>query len=74
MKKKFQQTAALCGVVILAGMYLLTLLAALFDHSAEQALLKASVTATILIPVMLYAMLLVARYLKGKGEDQTENK
>ena len=69
MKRKFQQIAALCGVFVLVGMYVLTLLAALFDHSAGQALLKASVTATILIPVLLYAMLLVTRYLKGKDEE-----
>jgi len=69
MQKKFQRIAALCGAVILAGMYILTLLAALFDHSAEQALLRASITATILIPVILYAMLLIARYLKGKGKN-----
>lgn len=69
MKRKFRQIAALCGVFVLAGMYVLTLLAALFEHSAGQALLKASVTATILVPVILYAMLLMMRYLKGKDEE-----
>jgi len=70
MKKTFQRLAALCGVIVLAGMYLLTLLAALFEHSAQKALLKASITATILIPVILYAMLLIARYLKERKEEE----
>lgn len=66
MKKSFQRAAAMLGVVFLAGMYILTLVAALLDHSTGQAWLKASITATFLVPVLLYAILLVERGLRER--------
>lgn len=74
MKKSFQRIAALVGAILLAGMYVLTLAAALIDHSAGQAWLKASITATILVPVLLYAILLVGRALQGQGDVKQEKK
>ncbi len=73
MKQSLRRMAALGGAILLAGMYLLTLVAALFDHSAGQAWLKASITVTILVPVLLYAILLVERGRKRK-EEKKENK
>lgn len=64
--------AALGGAILLIGMYLLTLITALVDHSAGQAWLKASITATILVPVLLYAILLIERGLRGKGIGRKE--
>lgn len=72
MKKSFQRMAAIGGVILLAGMYVMTLLAALLDHSAGQAWLKASITVTILVPVLLYAILLVERGLRGRGDHKQE--
>lgn len=62
----------MAGVILLAGMYLVTLLAAIFDSSASQGLLKASITVTIFVPVFLYAMILVGRYTKGREEEEQE--
>lgn len=66
MKKLLQRVVALGGAVLLAGIYLLTLVAAFVDRSAGRAWLKASVTVTILVPVLLYAILLIKRGLQGK--------
>lgn len=74
MKKSFQRAAAMLGVVFLAGMYILTLAAALLDHSAGQAWLKASITATFLVPVLLYAILLVERGLRERKDSDQKKK
>lgn len=81
MKKSFRQIIALVGAILLMGMYLLTLVTALLDRSAGQAWLKASITVTILVPVLLYAILLVERGLReqkdteqGKKQEQQQEK
>lgn len=74
MKKSFRRIAALIGAVLLLGMYGMTLAAAFLDRSAGQAWLKASITATILVPVLLYAILLVERGLRGQADAKQESK
>ena len=49
--KKLKQILALTGAVLLVCMYLATLIFALVDSPAAPGLFKASVAATILIPV-----------------------
>ena len=72
--KKTKRILALAGAVLLICMYACTLIFALIDSPAAFGMLKASVTATILIPVLLYAYILVARLLKGRGiEPDAEN-
>lgn len=71
---RFKRFFALFGAVLLAGMYLSTLVFALMDSPAASGLLKASVAATILIPVLLYAYILVTRLLKNRKDDSdTDN-
>lgn len=65
---KVKRILALAGVVLLVGLYLSTLVFALTDHSATRDLLRASVAATILVPVMLYAYMLVYRILSGRKD------
>ncbi len=70
---KLKRILALAGAVLLIGMYAATLVFALMDSPAASDLLKASIAATILIPVLLYAFILVTRLLKdhsGNDEDQ----
>lgn len=69
--KKTKRILALAGAVLLACMYICTLVFALMDSPAAAGLLRASVAATILIPVLLYAYILVARLLKGSDPDNT---
>lgn len=45
---------ALAGAVLLIALYISTLVFALMDSAASVELLKASVAATILLPVLLY--------------------
>ena len=67
--KKLKRILALIGAVLLAGMYLCTLVFALIGSSAATGLFRASVAATILIPVLLYGYILIARLLKDRNSD-----
>ena len=59
--KHIKQVLALLGAVLLAALYLRTLIFVLSDSPLSYDLLKISVAATILLPVLLYACILVAR-------------
>ncbi|MGO5053605.1 hypothetical protein ACTQ6A_14055 [Lachnospiraceae bacterium LCP25S3_G4] len=65
MKKIF----AILGVIVLIGLYLSTLVFAFVDHSASLHLLKASIAATILLPVLLYAYTLIFKVSKKDEQD-----
>ena len=66
---KLKRILALAGAVLLVCMYLATLIFALLDSPAATGFFRASVAATILIPVLLYAYILVARLLRGRRDD-----
>ena len=55
--KHVKQILALLGAVLLAALYISTLIFALSDSPLFFDLLKISVAATILLPVLLYARL-----------------
>jgi len=67
--QKFKRIAALIGVIFLIGMYVVTLILGLTASPATQNMLMASIVCTVLIPVLLYAMMLIARVL-GHSEDE----
>lgn len=71
--KKIKQILALIGVVLLVCMYAATLIFALIDSPAASGLFRASVAATILVPVLLYAFILVARLLRDHNYDQKDD-
>ena len=57
--KKLKQLLALLVVILLLGLYALTLVFALMKSPAAQDLLLASLYATVILPVLIYAILLV---------------
>ncbi len=67
--KKVKKFLALLGAFLLAALYISTLVFALSDSPVFSDLLKISVAATILIPVLLYACILAARLNHRDGED-----
>ena len=67
--KKAKQIFAIIGVILLVGMYLSTLIFAFIDRSTSLWLLKSSIAMTIIIPVFLYACILVYR-LAHKSDDE----
>lgn len=68
--KKGKRILALAGAALLFGMYAVTLLFALTDHSETLDLLKASVACTIIIPVLLYAYSLVYKRTRQDKDDE----
>mgnify|MGYP004471334109 FL=1 len=75
--KKVKQILAILGVVLLLGLYVITLIMAVTDNTSTLSMLEASVVATILIPILMWAYSFIYRLLKkyyGSDEDENENK
>ena len=76
-KKTYPWTArrvvALIGIILLIGLYASTLVFALMKSPAAKGLLMAAIFCTIVVPVLLYAMTLVAKRLKGQGQEPEEH-
>lgn len=71
--KKVKRILALLGAVLLALLYISTLILALIDHSTTQGFLKASVACTILVPVLLYAYSMFYRLAhRNDSEEESE--
>ena len=76
MKKKIIRVFALIGAILLAGMYLVVLYLGLTANPNTQNVLMAAIGCTIVIPVLLYAMMLIARVLDNRQNpgEKTEKK
>ena len=62
------------GFYYLSQCMLCTLIFALIDSPVASDLLKASIAATIFVPVILYGLLLVTRLLKDDSKDNSDHK
>lgn len=67
--EKLKRIFALIGAILLMALYGSTLIFALLDSPAASSLLSASIAATVLVPVLLYAYILIARILKDRSND-----
>lgn len=72
--KKLKRILAGIGAILLLGMYLSTLVFALMDSPFASGLLKASIACTIIVPVFLYAYILVYRQLKNRQDEEENDK
>lgn len=70
--KRIKRLLATIGIILLASMYLVTLLCAIFDVSSSMFLFRACVTCTILIPILLWGYMVIYRLAKGKNEKELE--
>lgn len=71
--KNSKRIFALIGAFLLICLYGSTLIFAFIDRSASAGLLKASIAATILLPVLLYAYTLVYRLVHNKDCDDIDS-
>ena len=69
---KLKRVFAWVGIIILVMLYIVTIVSAIFVTPATQGFFKASLLATIMIPILFYVYLLVYRLLKGRNTDGTE--
>lgn len=66
--KNLKRLLAIIGIVLLAGMYVLTFIFALIDSSKAGNLLMASLFATVFIPILLYAISLIYKWTRGRED------
>lgn len=73
--KRVKKVVAAILCVALIGLYVATFVLSLLDSENARNLLTASIYMTVVVPVVLYAMALVAKVLGGnEQEDSTEEK
>ena len=61
-----KRIAALAGVVLLAGMYVVSLIAALFDFPGSDTLFRISFAMTLAVPIFLFIFIWAAGRMSGK--------
>lgn len=66
--KNTKRICAILGVILLVGMYVLTLVFALIDSPWAFECLKVSIGLTILIPVLLWVYLSIFRFIAQNRE------
>ena len=62
--KRIRRIFAWIGIVVLVGLYVTTLILAFSGSPMAQALFRGSLAATVVFPVLLYAMQIIYRILK----------
>jgi len=72
---KLRRLFAITGVIILLGMYIVTFISAMLATPATHALFLGSLSATIIVPIFLYAYTLIYKMVyKKKEEDEEKEK
>lgn len=72
--KSTKKILALLGAVLLLLMYGSTMVFALMDHPQADRWLQASLYCTLIVPILLYAYILVYRRLHSGGKEQVQTK
>ena len=62
--KKFRQILAILGIILLVGMYIATIVCALSASENFMNMLMASIYATIVIPVLIWAITFIYKLAK----------
>lgn len=71
MYQKIKRILALLAVIVIALLYLTTLVLSFFQSEQAGELLAISIVATVVIPVLLYIYLWLFRLIKGENEDES---
>jgi len=71
--KNTKRIFAVLGVIVLIGMYLITLILALIYNPHTFDLFKISVGLTILIPVLLWIYIAMYRYVKQRRQANQDD-
>lgn len=64
--KKYRQILAVAGIAALLAMYIITFISSFGHSEISQILFRASLACTFIVPVFLYAVIMVARVLQSK--------
>ena len=70
--KKLKRILAWTAIILLVGMYVITLILAIVDSSAAGVMFKASFACSFLITIMLYAYMLVYKWTKDRNDSDKQ--
>lgn len=65
-KKNVKQIAAWVAIILLAGLYVVTLLVAIFDKTASATMFKICLACTFVIPVLAWGFIWIYGQMTGK--------
>lgn len=68
--KKLKSILAICGVILLVGLYLSTLIFALIGSDATLTLFRAALFASFIVPVLIWTYGLVYRLIKNHRQQE----
>ncbi len=72
--KKIKRLLAIIGAILLIALYIITLICAITDSSNTMQMFSASVFATFVIPVLIWAYSFIYRILKNHDDSSAEDK
>lgn len=70
--KKTKQVLAIIGIILLVSLYVITLVCAITDNTSTMQVFMASVFATVVIPVMIWAYSFIFRLIKKNSQEKEE--
>ena len=68
--KKAKQVLAILGIILLVSLYFITLICAVTDSTATMQVFMASVFATVVIPVLIWAYSFIYRLIRKNSEEK----
>jgi fucose permease len=71
--KKIKQILALLGVILLVGLYVATLVCAVLDRSETMSMFRASLFATVVVPVLLWIYIFIYRLITKNDRDDKDS-
>lgn len=72
--QKSKRILAITGIVILVGLYVVSLISAIFATEASATLFKVSIFCTIVVPLLLYVYMMLCRVFRPKDNGDTQKK
>lgn len=68
--KNVKRIFAFIGVILLAGLYLITFILAFMKSDAAFTMFKATLACTVILPILIYTYVLVYKLLKDKNDHE----
>lgn len=72
MHTRSQRIAALCGVILLAALYIITLIAAIFNFDGTGALFRTCLIATVAVPILIWVYIQIYGIISKKHTSASQ--
>ena len=71
--KKMKRILDWIGIIVLAGLYLVTFILGVTGNESTKGLLMASIACTVIVPCLMYGMMLIAKVLGSRNQPEEED-